>query len=132
MSNCWIGTVSMQCYQGAAETAHAAAQIPLKRYPRIKHGRVCEQPLKTIHVGQSNPTCIYIYPNNDATSFEKFVSVCYGQSPLLKPCIAITVFIACLYQCYSVFTVFHSSNVCMYSTFAQGYKPFRESWHISS
>ncbi len=68
---------------------------------------------------------VYIYPNSDATSFEKFVSACYGQSPLLKPCIAITVFIACLYQCYSEFTVFHSSNVCMYSTFAQGYKPFR-------
>ena len=68
---------------------------------------------------------VYIFPNSDATSFEKFVSVCYGQSPLLKPCIAITVFSACLYPCYSVSTLSLSSNVCMCSTFAQGYKPFR-------
>ena len=82
---------------------------------------------RLLNVVQSNPTCIYIYiyPNSDATSFEKFVSVCYGQSPLLKPCIVITVFSACLYPCYSVSTLSLSSNVCMCSTFAQGYKPFR-------
>ena len=56
---------------------------------------------------------VYIYPNSDATSFEKFVSVCYGQSPLLKPCIAITVFIACLYQCY-VYTQYSTHPMYVY------------------